>query len=367
MQSSRRNFLTIIGGGVVIAATGAGSFLMTRTPEKALAPWDMAGNYQDVRKWALSYALLAPNPHNRQPWEVDLSVADQISIHRDKSKNLPHTDPFDRQLTIGMGCFLELLSLSATHANYSVAYKLFPEGEDGPIAVATLTKGATRDPLFDHVLARRSCKEPFLDKQLPASLLSQLDKYATIISDPGKVSTLKNLSWNAWLVEAQTPRTWKESVDLMRIGKAEIIANPDGIDLGGPLMETLKIVGIMSRESLLDKQSSGYKEGVKIYKKMLNATPAYCTITSASNSREDQINAGRQWMRLNLKTTALGLSLHPISQVLQEYPEMAENYNRAHDLLAEPGYKVQMLGRLGFGPTTARTPRWPLEAKIING
>ncbi|MCJ8297515.1 MAG: hypothetical protein MJK13_01070 [Pseudomonadales bacterium] len=367
MQSSRRKFLTILGGGTVLAAVSAGTFLSTRTPHKALAPWDMAGNYTDVRKWALSYALLAPNPHNRQPWQVDLSIADQVTIFRDKSKDLPHTDPFERQLTIGMGCFLELLSIAATKADHKVSFDLFPEGEDGPIAIATFSKGTTVDPLFAHVMDRRSCKEPFLDKAVPVALAQQLSGYGNVITDADKVATIKKLSWNAWMVEAETPRTWKESIDLMRIGKAEINANPDGIDLGGPLMATLKLVGIMSRESQLDKQSSGYKEGVKMYQNMLNATPAYCTITSPSNSREDQIAAGRKWIRLNLMTTALGLSLHPISQALQEYPEMAEHYSQAHQLLAEPGHTVQMLGRLGFGPTIARTPRWPLEAKIING
>jgi len=367
MKSNRRKFLKILGGGTVLAAATAGTFLSTRTPEKALAPWEMAGNYKDVRKWALSYALLAPNPHNRQPWQVDLSIADQVTIYRDRSKDLPHTDPFERQLTIGMGCFLELLSMAASNVNHTVTYDLFPEGEDGPIAIAKFSQGAKADPLFDQVMQRRSCKEPFLDKPVPVELAKQLSDYGNVITDADQVAALKKLSWEAWMVEAQTPRAWKESIDLMRIGKAEINANPDGIDLGGPLMATLKLVGIMSRESQLDKESSGYKEGVKIYHNMLNATPAYCTITTASNSRVDQIEAGRKWIRLNLMTTALGLSLQPISQALQEYPEMAEHYTQAHQLLAQPGHTVQMFGRLGYGPSIARTPRWPLEAKIING
>lgn len=367
MASSRRNFLKILGGGTVVAAVGVAGFLSTRTPEQALAPWDSAGHYQDVRKWALSYALLAPNPHNRQPWQVDLAVANQVTIYRDKEKDLRHTDPFSRQLTIGMGCFLELLAIAATHANNTVSYQLFPEGEDGPVAVATFTAGAKADPLFAHVMQRRSCKEAFTDQLVDADTVQKLSAFADVITAPKQVATLQQLSWDAWLVEANTERTWKESVDLMRIGKAEINANPDGIDLGGPLMESLKIAGIMTRESQLDKSSSGYKEGVKIYNEMLKATPAYCTISTASNSRIDQIDAGRRWLRLNLQTTALGLSVHPISQALQEYPEMSGHYNKVHSLLAKPGHTLQMFARLGYGPSVSRTPRWPLEAKIING
>jgi hypothetical protein len=367
MQTSRRKFLTILGGGTILAATGAGAFLATRTPHKALAPWEQAGTYQDVRKWALSYALLAPNPHNRQPWQVDLSTPDQVVIYRDKTKDLRHTDPMARQLTIGMGCFLELLSLAASNVNHNVTYDLFPNGEEGPIAIAQFTKGAQADPLFSQALKRRSCKEAFEAKSIPVHLAEQLSSYGNVITDTQKVAEVKKLTWDAWLVEAETPRTWKESIDLMRIGKSEINTNPDGIDLGGPKMETLKLMGIMNREALLDTESSGYKEGINIYQNILNSTSAYCTITTASNSRIDQIDAGRRWIRLNLATTSLGLALHPVSQSLQEFPEMAEHYQHAHQLLAKPGHTVQMLGRLGFGPTIAPTPRWPLEEITVHG
>ena len=106
-MANRRTVLKVLGGGFILAAGGAGAFLSTRTPTKALAPWTDAGGYTEPRKRALSYAILAPNPHNRQPWLVDLSSENLVVIWRDKEKNLPETDPFDRQLTIGMGGFLE--------------------------------------------------------------------------------------------------------------------------------------------------------------------------------------------------------------------------------------------------------------------
>ena len=99
---------------------------------------------------------------------------------------------------------------------------------------------------------------------------------------------------------------------------------------------------------------------------MLHATPAYAALTSLGNERTDQIEAGRRWLRLNLAATSHGLALHPVSQCLQEYPEMRQHYARAHELLAPEGHTVQMLGRLGYGPTTPPSPRWPLEAKIID-
>lgn len=367
MTLSRRKALAIIGGGTILAASGAAAgFLTTRTPKTALRPWSLAGQYGDPRRNALSYALLAPNPHNLQPWKVGLEGESRVTLWRDNSKALPETDPFDRQIIIGLGCFLEQLVLAAGAEGYACETYLFPEGERGPVATIDFSEGAKPDPLAAHILKRTSCKEPYADRPVPAALANELELMADIHTDAAMVERLRQLTFDAWLVEATTPHTMQESIDVMRLGKAEINASPDGIDLGGPFMESLILTGILNREALSDPQSSGFQQGIKIYRDLLMNTPAYAVITSAGNTREDQIAAGRRWLRLNLATTGMGLALHPVSQALQEYPEMTEHYAAAHQLLAPKGYTVQMLGRLGYGPETARTPRWPLEAKLID-
>jgi len=128
MSLSRRRMLTLIGGGTILAAgAGTAGFLGTRTPTTALEPWAAAGSYKEPRKFALSYGILAPNPHNRQPWEVALEGDAQIIVSRDKSRDLPETDPFDRQLTIGMGCFIEMTAIAATATGHSTQVNLFPK------------------------------------------------------------------------------------------------------------------------------------------------------------------------------------------------------------------------------------------------
>jgi len=368
MSLSRRKTLALLGGGVVVAATAsAGTFLATRTPDRALQPWQAAGGYDDPRLFALSYALLAPNPHNRQPWLIELEGPDAFVLHRDKSRVLPQTDPFDRQIFVGLGCFLELMTVAATQRGKVAEITLFPEGQDGPVAHVQLNEGASADPLAGAILDRRSCKEPFEDRPVPEAVAAELARYGTVFTEPDTVAEIKKLTWDAWLTEMHTHRALKESVDLMRFGKAEINANPDGIDLGGPFLESLMLAGMLTRENQLDPQSTGFREGVKMYEAMLHATPAYVALTTAGNDRPDQIAAGRRWLRLNLETTRLGLALHPVSQALQEYKEMKAHYADAHRMLAKPGETVQMLGRLGYGPKTARTPRWPLETRILNG
>lgn len=367
MTLSRRKMIGLIGGGVVLAATAsAGGFLSTRRPTLALAPWEAAGNYTEPRMRALSYAILAPNPHNRQPWVAELTGDDLLIIHRDKTRNLPETDPFDRQLTIGMGCFLELLRMAAADDGYDLRTDLFPNGEDGPVAAIQFVKGGAPDPLFAHVLNRHTNRNGYEDRAISADAKAVLGEFAMIKSDQSDVSFLRSLTWDAMEIEMKTRHIMQESVDLMRLGKTEIEANPDGISLGGPFLESLMLVGMLRREDQLDPTSTGFKQSLDMVRKAMNATNCYTVITTLGNSRMDQIDAGRDWIRLHLAATGLGLSMQPLSQALQEYPEMATPYAQAHDFLAEPGETVQMLGRVGYGPTIDASPRWPLETRIAH-
>lgn len=382
MRPTRRQALRVLGGGAVLAAGTIGTFLATRSPTEALAPWRVAGDgYRDPRLHALSWAVLAPNPHNRQPWLVRLDNETDVTLFADPERKLPETDPYDRQITIGLGCFLEIARQAASTRGYAMTVVPFPQGDPWPILdrrpVARLRFAKADipgDPLFAEVPNRRSCKEPYdMNRPVTAVQAEALGKvvdgkttFGTTV-DPTRVARLSDLAWKAFQVEAGTPRTYKESVDLMRLGKAEIEANPDGIDLGGPFLESLQTLGLMTRAALLDPTSKAYQQGLEMYRTLFEATPAYVWLKTPDNSRAAQLSAGAAWVRVNLAATAAGIAIHPVSQFLQEYPEMAPLRRAAQDELAEPDETVQMLGRLGYGPAVAPSPRWKLETRLMTG
>ncbi|MDA9230861.1 twin-arginine translocation pathway signal protein [Alphaproteobacteria bacterium] len=368
----RRQILKLVGGGVVLSAAALAGFSTTRTPRQALRPWNQAGQYKDPRLFALSYAILAPNPHNRQPWMIELIGENALRVFRDKSKNLPETDPFERQLTIGMGCFLEQFEIAARQRGFASEVDLFPAhselGENAAIADIRLVKtdAEPKDKdLFDVILQRRSCKEPYEARAISREQAEILSQYGEVITDPVQVEALKKISLDAWYVEYETPRTLKESIDLMRFGKSEINATPDGIDIGGPLLELLALTGTLNPQTMADPTSTAYSTGIDMYEAMLSATPNYLLIKTNGNSRLEQIGAGRQWLRANLQATKLGLSVQPVSQALQEYKEMAALYEKIHQGFAVPGETLQMFGRLGYGPSLQASPRWPIEKKLL--
>jgi len=376
----RRKFLKVLGmTSLVVAAGGgtAGYFLSEPGVDYPDEPWSSAGSpYQDPRMRALSYAILAPNPHNRQPWLFQLDDQMGITLYCQLDRRLPETDPYDRQIMIGLGCFSELLRMAAAEYGYDARIEWFPAGmPDGkrlnelPVAQVDFIKGSTPDPLFKQVLKRRSTKEPFDTlRQVDNATLAALkgnDPNIQTVNDTGLVAKLRDLTMDAFMVEIDTPRTYKESIDLMRIGNKQVAANPDGIDLGGGFFSIMKNLGLITPEKLADPNSTAFKQGIPPFRDIMYSSMAYSWISSPGNTRMDQVNAGIKYLISNLKAAELGLSMHPISQALQEYPEMSVLYRELHELMAvkSPG-RIQMLARLGYGPQVDFSPRWPLKSRI---
>lgn len=376
---SRRRTLKLIGGGVVLAAAGAGGFVVTHGPsEAARQPWRHAGRYSDYRMRALSYALLAPNPHNRQPWLVKLEGDDAMTLYCDLDRRLPVTDPYDRQITIGCGAFLELLSIAAAEDGYEAVITSFPDGEDmtsldqRPVAhVKFVAQGAQADPLFEHVLARRSNKTPYLPKDVPTEALKALQKSgerygvsSVAVGNTDLSTSLRDLIWRAHYREMTTQLALDESVHLMRLGAAEVSKDRDGIELEGPLIEAGKIVGMISRDSLGDQSSEAFRQGLSMYEEMARSARAFGWLSNANDTRVDQISAGRAYLRFNLTAVSQGLAIHPWSQSLQEYVEMHDLYDEVHELIGG-GERIQMLVRIGYADPVIPTPRRGLDAHIV--
>lgn len=377
---SRRGVLKLIGGGTVLAAASVGGFIYTSQPSsKARQPWRVAGLYDDFRKRALSFALLAPNPHNRQPWLVKLKGDNALTLYCDLERRLPATDPYDRQITIGCGAFLDLLSMAAAEEGYSTDIQLFPDGEDmatldkRPIAHVTFTpQSATPDLLFRQILNRRTNREAYAPTPVPAEALAALKSAtavfgvdAEMIGDTNEADWLRDLTWRAHEAEMKAPAPHQESVDLMRIGPKEVAANPDGIVMEGAMISTGKLLGILNRETLADPNSTAFQQGLDMFKERAYSARAFGWLVNEDNNRSDQINAGRAYVRFNLKATELGLAIHPWSQALQEYPEMAQIYEELHARIGK-GRRVQMLARIGYAKPVIQAPRRGLNAHIVS-
>lgn len=382
MTITRRAILKSGAAVAVVLAAGAAGWALTRAPRAARAPWrEAAKGFGDPRLDALAYAVLAPSAHNMQPWLIRLEEDGSTTLLCDLRRRLPATDPYDRQITISLGCFLELMGQAAAEQGREALIEPFPRGEprprldDRPVAVIRLGEAGTvaPDPLFGGVLRRRTNRHPF-EPDRPVNteaLAGVLAASVPGVSASGSVDEvlverLRRLTEEAWRIEWSTPVVRAESIEVMRIGKDEINARPDGLYLEGPTMELLHAAGVLTRQRMDEPGSRAFREGLETYARACRSAMAYAWSVTPTNSRRDQLEAGRAWVRMQLAAGAAGLAFHPLSQALQEYPEMSALYREAQGLLGGGGTRVvQMLARLGHAPEIPPAPRWPLESRLL--
>ncbi|MDQ0044002.1 Acg family FMN-binding oxidoreductase [Variovorax boronicumulans] len=375
-MDERRNFVRLLGGGVVVAAGAvalATWWLHSDIPAAALEIWNGPGNEPDARRRAVAYAVTAPTAYNCQPWLVDLREPEAIVLYCDRERLLPQTDPYGRQALIGHGAFIELLVMALAQQGILASVQLWPQGElpleprhwpHVPVARLRLASGGAPDPLFAQVLRRRTPKQRF-DTARPVS--SDMLQGLTAIAPAGgtvqadgtvdmaRVRVLRKLCAAAARVEIATPGTALENLRMLRVGPQEILEHRDGFSRNDPALRLAIALGQFDRNVPASEDSESFKQTFQMFEDQANTAMGFVWLSTRGNSRTDQIAAGRAYVRQQLRATDLGVGLHPMSQPLEEFAEMAPHHAAAHDLLlgTEPPRNarsptLQMMCRLGY-------------------
>lgn len=394
----RRRFIRTISGGVIFAAlpiSGCSSF-SSDIPESAIAAWspeEIVNDISDPRIRALAWAILAPNPHNRQPWLIELQGKYDVLIRIDNQRLLEHTDPYSRQILIGMGAMLGLLDIAAKRFGYNTETTWFEEGvfnstsiNSKPIARVRFIRSielANHD-LFNHISKRRTVRSVYdinipPTKALESELLSLgtplLDNRVIVEKKHAYLSDhIKRIAKKAWKIELTTPNTYLESAQLLRVGSMEIEKHRDGISITSPLLVAFERFGLFDRNEFPSPDSRIVKAQLDDFNQTVDATPSFYVLTSQDNTRLTQIMAGKTYVKAHLIATKHGFVMHPISQALQEFPEMAQLHSELKEKLISKtptsDATVQMLcriGRIPNGKTLPKpSPRRGLHAYLVN-
>lgn len=383
----RRGFVRLVGGGVVMAAAAPLAGCSSEIPPEALEAWQAPAAQPDVRRWILAHAILAPNSHNLQSWLVDLSEPGALTLYCDRTRLLPETDPFSRQIMMAQGTFLELLDLAARERGLRAQITLFPQGEfaperidERPVAQIRLQAdaGVSRDPLFAQIFRRHTNRNAYDPARPPApeawaAMAAAAQPYPIRFGPPGaepseRLARQRAIATEAWRIELTTARTILESYKVLRVGAAEIARHRDGLALTSPLVVALARLGLFDRTKAPAPDSWAITGQIREFAAKLDATPAFLSMVSADNRRVTQVDAGRAYARVQLAATAHGVVMHPLQQALQEYAEVAPLRHEIHRLLdaTAPGQTVQMWARVGYAADVAPAPRRGVDA-IIRG
>lgn len=327
---------------------------------------------------ALRYGVTAPSAHNTQPWRIELASDLEARVFFDPDRRLPDTDPPGRQVHISHGTLAEMTCVGASSLGYRAAIDVLPEGamsipEFGtkPTVVIRLQREPELeiDPLFPFIATRRSSRLPHDPVPVNDEQRRQISSDAAV---PGvdlgwipdeHLSRALEIVADAMSVEVLDHELYEETRTWFRFGDEEIARKGDGlhVDTSGLSGLGLALGRYMVKDSTWH-QSSNTKPYLRGFRKTAATTSALMTLTTSTNTMHDWITTGRSYTRAILSAEGLGLRFQPVSQVLQEFPQMdALRVDMEKLVGVEEPAKMQMLVRVGRTRQPGLAPRRSLD------
>ncbi|MGV8874496.1 MAG: Acg family FMN-binding oxidoreductase [Rhodococcus sp. (in: high G+C Gram-positive bacteria)] len=346
-------------------------------PAHYLDPWssEYSDRFDDPRMKVVARAELAPSSHNTQPWFVSLDPSDPQALYlfTDATRLTPAVDPLSRQAMVSQGTFLQYLKTAAADMGYQATIDLFPAGPydeanlmqsmiDTPVAKVALTEDssvATDDA--GSLFRSDTNRAPYEDTPLTTAQIVELtdsapESGATIqmFTDAENKATLTELAVIGTLIESGYAPATDESTALFHPNEGSKNDARSGFAVEGQGTSGFMkyfLQGLITIMPSINDDAATAKNAISSTDEAVTHTPAYALVSTASNSRTEQVQAGMVYAELSLRARTLGLVMQPLSQVLQEYPDMAEPYEAIHDKFASQGQTIQMMVRIG-SPTT---------------
>ncbi|WP_028976888.1 Acg family FMN-binding oxidoreductase [Sporolactobacillus terrae] len=370
----------------LVVLFAAGGLFQTKT---YLQPWDKtyAKNFKDPRIRLAAYGLLAANGHNMQPWIIKLDKKDAMTFYlfADPERMSLQADPEARQLMVTQGTFLDYVAVAGQSIGFSVSITLFPKGTYDenhlqhsmtvqPVAKIQLKKAAPKpSPLFNSIYIPDTNREAYQSKKLTAAqtlaieaLGDSQDVETHVYQDRKNVQTLGKIAMDSAEIEAQTKRVMDEAAAIFRANEYQKNQTRYGFSLEGQGTSGFKLYfmqGLITLFPFLNSDKASADLMIQSTRTALDHTPAYAMITTKENSRASQVKSGMIYSRLTLTAAHLGLAVQPVSQALEEYPEMHDPYQNIHHLYAPNGQTIQMLVRIG---TPTKTVPQSMRRDIID-
>lgn len=337
-----------------------------------LEPWnkDYAAKYADPRISVTAVGLLAANNHNMQPWKIELDQEDSMVfyLYADSSCVTGEVDPLYRQMMITQGTFLEYVRVAGGKLGWNVDIKLFPDGvydesdilhsmDVRPVAKITLSKAQPADsPLYDEIFMADTNRGAYKPEQLTSSqisgleTLSEADVAIKLYADEDNLNKIGEYALQSATIEAGVARVMEESNAIFRANEYQKNKYRYGYSVEGQGMTGFKrniLQGLLTVFPSLNSGDGASQNFINYTKKSVANTPAYAMIVTEGNSRVEQVESGMLYSRLVLTGHTLGLVMQPLSQVLEEYPEMQTLYDEFKQAYAPENGTVQMLFRVG--------------------
>lgn len=342
-------------------------------PKKYMEPWkkDYSARFSDPRVKLTSVGILAASNHNMQPWKIKLDKNDPnvFYLYADSSRRTKEVDPYSRQMMISEGTFLEYVRVAGDEEGLHADIKLFSEGtydesnlvhsmDTLPVARITLTKTQKHNnQLYNAMFLPDTNRDAYKPDKLTEvqvnsfeSLSLQNGPTIKVYENKDDIARIGKFAMQAADIEAGVTRVMDESNIIFRSNEYRKNKYRYGYSVEGQGADGFKkniIQGIVTIFPSLNTGKSASNNFINYTRKSVDSTPAYVIIKTNGNSRLEQVESGMIYSRLVLTGHRLGLAMQPLSQALEEYPEMQVSYKSIKQAYASEGSTIQMLLRTG--------------------
>lgn len=341
---------------------------------KYLEPWNKEYHkeFSEPRKSAAAHGLLAPNNHNLQSWSLSFpsSEPDTMYIYINPEREIA-ADPTYRENFYTQGAFIGYTEAAANKMGYKCVVETMPKGavdeqnlkeslKTVPVARIKFTaesgaKDSDLSALYDHIFAidvNRAPYKPDKPTQEQIEAITGLGKggIELIVKDAqedvsyiaGKCIEGKKSEYGTKQISTQLEGIFRSNGYSKNKFKYGMSLEGAGVKGANKIFQQ----GILTLMPWLGKGESDNKKAIKESEKLSKTTPAYIMITDKDNTRESQIEVGRLYSHLVLKTQAMGLVVQPQSQAVGEFGAALPIRAEMNAKFA-PDSSIAMLIRLG--------------------
>ncbi|WP_030488486.1 hypothetical protein [Micromonospora chokoriensis] len=245
----------------------------------------------------------APSAHNTQPWRPEYH-ADEITIGVDPARSLPDSDPTGRDLTLGIGAFVETCLIVSAELGLAVT------AAPGPRLIPAANRYPTPFTIAD-IEARRVARGPYTPGYIDAAVLADLGPGIVHVPTRDLVSDLAVA--DRWLFS--TPAVAVELRDWLRLRPRHPRYHLDGLT-----DRALALSGYEAR--FLSAALRAYPVTRRLGLPALLAASGRGllrydgTVLVLLADDDDHVAAGRRLLRTWLTLARHGLAVHPLSQLI---------------------------------------------------
>jgi hypothetical protein len=340
-------------------------------PRDHQSSWDIdanafpeQGSDADKLKFFVRYAILAPSNHNTQPWLFDL-YDEHVDVVADRTRSLPTTDPFDRELVISCGAALAFLQASATGFGCELAVRRFPDAENSDLLARVSLKqkhgvGVGRNPkILNAIHERHTNRNVFDSRPLSARQRNILDftmrqsgAQTSWIDDPTERQQLARMIMNADKIQFENAAFLRELAAWIRPPQTSA---RDGIPANA-----VGISGFASYVAPLVVRTFDLGEGKAARdQELIQGSPSIVVVSTPFDQEQDWLRCGEALGFALLDAEQLGLKASYLNQPC-EVSELRFPLSLFYNIKGHP----QLILRFGYAALVPPSPRRQLEEVI---